>query len=259
MRKFTSNFVLTLALPFIVSLMLSGCLKKEAISEAPSIPEPPAEQQLAGAAEAGGPAAAGAPGAEAGLREESLRPEPGAAAGPMARGGREGAAPRSLREERLREEISRRGPGATPEAGAGRPSEGRESPSTTLVARVPKPALPPGEALSSPLKDIYFEFDKYDLEQDSKDTLSKMAAWLANNPKLNLLIEGHSDERGTGEYNLALGERRANAALRYLRQLGISAARLSTVSYGEMRPANPGHDDIAWEENRRDSFVVIAR
>ncbi len=256
MRKFTSNFVLALALPFIVSLTLSGCLKKEAISEAPLIPEPPAEQQLAGAAEAGGSATAGAPGAEAGLREESLRPEPGAAAGPMARGGREGAGPRSLREERLREKISRRGPGAAAEAGAGRPSE---SPSTTMVARIPKPAVPTGEAVSSPLKDIYFKYDNYDLEQDSKETLSKMAAWLDNNPKLNLLIEGHTDERGTGEYNLVLGERRADAALRYLRQLGISAARLSIVSYGEMRPANPEHDDNAWEQNRRDSFVVIAR
>jgi peptidoglycan-associated lipoprotein len=180
----------------------------------------------------------------------------------MARTGIAETTPRSLTEERLTEESSsRRNGGAITERGTGRASEGRNGSSGTMVARIPEAgaAIPPAVAVSSPLKNVYFQFDKYDLKDESRETLKGIAEWLAKNPKINLLIEGHTDDRGTDEYNLALGERRADAALRYLRQLGISGDRLSTVSYGEMRPANPGQDEDAWEKNRRDSFVVIAR
>ena len=104
---------------------------------------------------------------------------------------------------------------------------------------------------------IYFDFDKSDLKPGSRAILTKKAEWLRMNREYSLRIEGHCDERGTNEYNLALGERRSNAAWKYLNALGISGDRISTISYGEERPANPGHNDAAWSKNRRDEFKLI--
>ena len=106
-------------------------------------------------------------------------------------------------------------------------------------------------------ENIYFDFDKSDLKPDSRAILTKKADWLRANPGFSLRIEGHCDERGTSEYNLALGERRANAAWKFLNALGISGDKLSTVSYGEERPADPGHNEDAWSKNRRDQFKLI--
>lgn len=106
-------------------------------------------------------------------------------------------------------------------------------------------------------KSIYFDFDKSDLKPEARATLAKKAAWLRANSAFDLRIEGHADERGTNEYNLALGERRANAAWKFLNALGISGERLSTISYGEERPADSRSDDIAWEKNRRDEFKLL--
>ncbi|MBI2355554.1 MAG: peptidoglycan-associated lipoprotein Pal [Deltaproteobacteria bacterium] len=105
---------------------------------------------------------------------------------------------------------------------------------------------------------IYFDFDKSDLRQDARDVLSKNAALLlkANN-STKIKIEGHCDERGSAEYNLALGERRAKSALQYLITLGVSADRLSTISYGKEKPAVEGHDEAAWAKNRRGEFVLV--
>jgi peptidoglycan-associated lipoprotein len=103
---------------------------------------------------------------------------------------------------------------------------------------------------------IYFDFDKAELSAASKDILKKKADVLRDNPKLSVTIEGHCDERGTNEYNLALGERRADAAFKYLNAMGIAADRLKTVSYGEEKPAAAGHDEAAWSKNRRDEFKV---
>jgi peptidoglycan-associated lipoprotein len=103
---------------------------------------------------------------------------------------------------------------------------------------------------------IYFDYDKADLKPEAIARLDKAAEWLKANPSANVQIEGHCDERGTNEYNLALGERRALAARRYLVSLGVSSERIFTVSYGEERPAVEGHDESAWQYNRRDEFKV---
>ena len=106
------------------------------------------------------------------------------------------------------------------------------------------------------LQTIYFDYDSSVLKPEAKAKLEKGADWLKRKPKVNVQIEGHCDERGTNEYNLALGERRALAARRYLISLGISTDRIFTISYGEERPAVEGHDESAWKFNRRGEFKV---
>jgi peptidoglycan-associated lipoprotein len=103
---------------------------------------------------------------------------------------------------------------------------------------------------------IYFDFDKSELKPAARDTLTKKAAFLNANPEYKVSIEGHCDERGTNEYNLALGERRADAASKFLNALGVSQNRISTISYGEERPVDTGHNEAAWGKNRRDEFKL---
>ncbi len=103
-------------------------------------------------------------------------------------------------------------------------------------------------------QDIYFGYDKYTLEQDARLLLDKKAEWLLANPSYSLHIGGHCDNRGTNEYNLALGERRANSARDYLVTLGISDDRIFTISYGEERPVDTGNNEEAWAKNRRAEF-----
>jgi peptidoglycan-associated lipoprotein len=105
-------------------------------------------------------------------------------------------------------------------------------------------------------ENIYFDFDSAELTPMAQDVLVRKADWLRANPMASVIIEGHCDERGTAEYNLALGERRANAARDLVVDLGISDARVSTISYGEERPADMGSNEEAWAKNRRDVFVV---
>jgi peptidoglycan-associated lipoprotein len=103
---------------------------------------------------------------------------------------------------------------------------------------------------------IYFEFDRSTLVPESITVLKKKAKWLSANAQISITIEGHCDERGTNEYNIALGDRRAQAAKKYLIDLGVDARRMTTVSYGEERSADPGHNEAAWAKNRRDEFIV---
>lgn len=103
---------------------------------------------------------------------------------------------------------------------------------------------------------IYFDFDKSELNPEAQAVLKKKAEWLRSNSQFSLRIEGHCDERGTNEYNLALGERRADSALKFLNALGISTHSISTISYGEERPADQGHNESAWSKNRRDEFKL---
>jgi peptidoglycan-associated lipoprotein len=105
-------------------------------------------------------------------------------------------------------------------------------------------------------EDIYFEFDQYILSDTAKQNLDKKAQWLKKFPTANALIEGHCDERGSAEYNLALGQKRADAAMQYLVSLGITANRISTVSFGKENPIDPGHTEAAWVKNRRAHFVL---
>jgi len=108
-----------------------------------------------------------------------------------------------------------------------------------------------------PLKDIYFSFDRYDLEGEARETLKVNADWLKKNSTVRIEIEGHTDERGTNEYNLALGAKRAQAAKDYLVTLGIATERLSTISYGEEIPVCREQNESCWRQNRRARFVVI--
>jgi peptidoglycan-associated lipoprotein len=112
---------------------------------------------------------------------------------------------------------------------------------------------------STLLKDIHFEFDRYDLTGEARQTLTENAKIVSNHPSLKIQIEGHCDERGSNEYNLALGERRATSAKLYLIKLGVPENRLSTISYGEERPLDPGHNEEAWAKNRRCHFVILSR
>jgi peptidoglycan-associated lipoprotein len=107
------------------------------------------------------------------------------------------------------------------------------------------------------IKDAFFGYDEAALSADAQAALTDSANWLKRNPTYNLLIEGHCDERGTEQYNLALGDRRANTAKQFLMTLGVDAARIRTVSYGEERPFDPGHDESAWAKNRRDHLVLV--
>jgi len=103
---------------------------------------------------------------------------------------------------------------------------------------------------------IFFDFDKADISAASIDTLNKQAAWLKVFPQVTLVLEGHADERGTREYNLALGDRRANSMKEYLVSKGISANRLNAISYGKERPAVLGSNDEAWAQNRRAVGII---
>lgn len=114
-----------------------------------------------------------------------------------------------------------------------------------------------GEIRAFEAENIQFDFDKSELMPEARAILVKKAEWLRNNGDFSVRIEGHCDERGTNEYNLALGERRANAAWKFLNALGISGSRMTTISYGEERPADPRHNENAWAQNRRDEFKLI--
>jgi len=103
---------------------------------------------------------------------------------------------------------------------------------------------------------IYFAFDDSTLDYQAQELLKQKAMWLQDNPDANVVIEGHCDERGTNAYNLALGERRANSAKAFLVNLGISAERMTTISYGEEKPVDMGHNEEAWAKNRRATFVL---
>ena len=105
-------------------------------------------------------------------------------------------------------------------------------------------------------EDIHFEFDSATLTPNAQEILKTKAEWLQNNPNGKSTVEGHCDERGTLEYNLALGERRASSVKSFLVDLGIPASRLITISYGEERPADPGQNEAAWAKNRRCHFTL---
>lgn len=162
----------------------------------------------------------------------------------------------------------------------------KKPPTTTAEARPPVEAPAPPETRVSPppaaaprdvevgdvmatdiaelntkgyLKDAYFDYDQSDLREDARGSLSGNAEWLKRYPSIQVLIEGHCDERGTSAYNLALGDRRANAARDYLDSLGIASSRIRTVSYGKERPACTESSESCWQQNRRAHFVITAK
>lgn len=158
----------------------------------------------------------------------------------------------------------------------------QESPTTTAVAQQPvvsqpeeesaTPVKPEGATLRpepapavwpypnsdvEPFAIVYFDFDRYDLKPDAKNTLANVIPLLKNFPDKKVIVEGHCDERGTVEYNLALGERRAYSVKQYLVQAGIPESRIETISYGEERPVDPGHNEEAWAKNRRAAILTL--
>jgi len=114
-------------------------------------------------------------------------------------------------------------------------------------------------AAVSDLKDVFFDFDKYDIRPTDAKMLDANAAWLKSHDNMLVLVEGHCDERGTNEYNLALGERRAKATMNYLVAQGVQANRITIISYGEERPVCTEHTEACWAKNRRAHFLIKPR
>ncbi|MGH9524511.1 MAG: peptidoglycan-associated lipoprotein Pal [Terriglobales bacterium] len=133
---------------------------------------------------------------------------------------------------------------------------------TARVTVTPPPAVAPPqpsqseeEMFNANVKDIYFDYDKYDVRGDAQQTLQQDAQWLSQHPNVSFTIEGHCDERGSTEYNLALGDNRAQSAKSALVQLGVPANRIKTISYGKEKPFCTESNEQCWQENRRDHFV----
>ncbi|HTK68189.1 MAG TPA: peptidoglycan-associated lipoprotein Pal [Candidatus Eisenbacteria bacterium] len=133
-------------------------------------------------------------------------------------------------------------------------------PPTETTTPPPPPSEPPSETTAETntatgLEDAFFDYDAADIRNDAKDALTNNGKYLSSHGSSNIVIEGHCDERGSVEYNLALGERRARAAKDFLVSYGVPATRLTTISYGKERPFDAGHDESAWAKNRRAHFV----
>lgn len=174
-----------------------------------------------------------------------------------------------------RPEVTQGGPGAVGPGAAGAPGAPGAAPGVqpgeTAVTRpsapaetpvTPAPAVPgaPGEVPGvSPLKDVFFDFDKSSIRDDQKAALNDNVGWLKVSGQAKITIEGHCDERGTAEYNLGLGERRAKAVKDYLVAAGVAADRVATISYGKERPFVLGHDESAWKWNRRGHLVITGQ
>jgi peptidoglycan-associated lipoprotein len=145
--------------------------------------------------------------------------------------------------------ITATGPGGSASATA----------AVNVAAPPPPPPPPPQPSLDElflkEVRDAYFDFNKSDIRPDARDALSKTADFFKNYPQVKAVIEGHCDERGSTEYNLGLGQRRADAVKKYLVSLGISADRLDTISYGKEKPFCMEHDETCWQQNRRGHFV----
>jgi peptidoglycan-associated lipoprotein len=152
------------------------------------------------------------------------------------------------------------------------PPQVKEQPKVEKVEQAPvvkKPELTEEEIFMAksleeinrqlPLRMIYFDYDKYAIREDAKPTLEANATWLRKFKTAKILIEGHCDERGTEDYNLALGEKRAKSAFDYLLSLGIAQDRLKTISYGKSQLQDMGHDEAAWQKNRRAQFTIIEK
>ena len=157
--------------------------------------------------------------------------------------------------------VKSEGAQGAPSPGAVSEAPVKEAPAPPVeVAPATPPAAAPGIAVTeerpSQFDDVRFDFDKSEVKEDGRRTCQVVADYMKKNPKARLQIEGHCDERGTAEYNMALGERRAAAVMSYLVSLGVPKAALSTVSFGKEKPLDPGHDEGAWAKNRRAHFVL---
>lgn len=146
---------------------------------------------------------------------------------------------------------------AIPPEETGKPPVGEvtKEPGTEKPGEKPVTPIEPSEGAAD-LRDINFEYDKYNLTDEAADVMTQNAEYLMKHSDIDVLVEGHCDERGTEEYNLALGEKRALAARDFLVRFGIQRSRISIISYGEERPIDPASDEMAWAKNRRAHFEV---
>jgi peptidoglycan-associated lipoprotein len=213
---------------FTASVVLTGCPKK------------PAPQAGTGPGGGAGPTVSGGAGSGAGT---------GAGAG----GGAMGSGPGSGGGTAAGGAGAGGGAGAAGAGGAGAGGAGGAAATGTTIPSLPSPKE---FVESAALRDVYFDFDRYDVRAGDKGTLDENAKWLKTNQGALLLIEGHADERGTNEYNLALGERRAKATRDYLVSVGIDAGRITVISYGEERPTCTEKAEPCWSKNRRAHFLV---
>jgi peptidoglycan-associated lipoprotein len=163
-------------------------------------------------------------------------------------------------------EVKKEEPNPEPAKEVEKPKEEAPQPAEAAPVEKPKEEAKPEEAakpvekpapLDLPGLRIQFAFDDYNLSSHARENLEKVASWMSKTPAAKIQIEGHTCEIGTSEYNLALGERRANSAKRYLEGLGVISGRISTISYGEERPLDPDHTEEARSKNRRVEFVGI--
>ncbi len=221
MRRRAWPILLALAALTLTSVLLSGCTRKAGA---------PGGTTAVGAAGSGGVTGSGMPGSG-----------PGSSAGTggagLAGGGRDGASGAL---------------GASGAAGGMGAAGGIGATGTTI------PALPSPSAFAeiAALRDVHFDFDRYTIRAQDGTALEQNARWLKVNPRALILIEGHTDERGTNEYNMALGERRASATREYLAGLGIDRSRVTLLTYGEERPVCAERLESCWGQNRRAHFLV---
>jgi peptidoglycan-associated lipoprotein len=162
------------------------------------------------------------------VRVETISPEKPADTGKKAEIQEQTVREEGLREKALREEAARK-----------------------------EAAVRERESKTAKMESIYFDFDQWIIREDQKETIIKDAAWLKANPQVKIRIEGNCDERGTSEYNLALGQKRADSTKSFLEGMGIPANRMQTISYGEERPLDKGQNEAAWGKNRRVDFVPV--
>ena len=211
--------IITLVLCFSVAF-LTGCAKKAALKEGAVVTQ---EQKAVSQAAAADDAAA----RERALKEQALREQ-------------------ALKEQAQKEAAAREG--AAKETAAKEAVDKAKKEEAAQAANILKELQ---------IADIHFDYDKYNLKLEAQEILKKGAPAYLKYRNYRLVVEGHCDERGTNEYNLALGEKRAMEAAHYLSNLGIEKERIKTISYGEEMPLDKGHDEAAWEKNRRAHFVVF--
>ena len=222
---FKKSFVVLVVIILSIGIVGSGCSKKSVVKEGSSV--------LAGELSAAEQQRSRAEAERAVARLEAERRE------------REAKEAARLKEEEARKEQAKK-------------EQAQKEFERSLVAKR-TPGIE-GEVLETKLlKDIYFDLDKYNIDPQDVSTLKESAALLTKQPTVKIQVEGHCDERGTVEYNLALGERRANSAKNYLVSIGIPKDRISTISYGKENPADSAHNEEAWGKNRRAHFIILSK
>ncbi|MDD5712868.1 MAG: peptidoglycan-associated lipoprotein Pal [Smithellaceae bacterium] len=266
-KALVSISIATLALVMII--FVGGCTKKQVVAQKPEQP-PVMEEQAAALEQSGAVIETADQAALARAENERLATEQAekerlakerarqAELDRAAAQEKERLAEQQAEKERLAKEQARQAEldQITAEEKAERERLRKEREQREQVAQqaaVSKSTLVKDEAA---LADIHFDFDEYSIRADARDALQRDAEWLMKHPFVRLTIEGHCDEWGTNEYNMALGERRAAEVMRYLAGLGVDEQKMRTISYGEERPLDPGHNEEAWAKNRRARFVV---